>query len=253
MSRQQPLIEGFEALTAPQLRPHGIRSTIREFLLIGAGVLAALAGQAGWQRYQEHRLETIYLRELLEDVVEIEKRLESALREERASQETTLKMMAAIQSDDPIPFDTLRAWMTPPGWPMWYGEARYVLGTITALNQSGDLRLLKEDRVRIAISGYADVMEAEKEEFGRWVDLSITNGALLHELGSEAVSNFPVGEELDVRATRVAMFVDAIQDQPELRAILVQLQFARRNRIFYLDRMESSTTELRQLLEESAG
>ncbi|MQA92217.1 MAG: hypothetical protein GEU90_18660 [Gemmatimonas sp.] len=60
-------------------------------------------------------------------------------------------------------------------------------------------------------------MEAEKEEFGRWVDQSIAWGARIHELGAEEVRTFPVGKGSTREQPRLAMFGQSIQDRPELR------------------------------------
>lgn len=62
--------------------PGSWRAAFREFVVIVAGVLAALAAQAWWTSHEDRARERDYLAQLLADTRENERRLETAIHED---------------------------------------------------------------------------------------------------------------------------------------------------------------------------
>ncbi len=124
------------------------RSAVREFALIVAGVLTALAAQAWWETRQERAREEAYLLQLVADARETERRLGVALAEEELAEISTRSIAEAVRSGGPLLEDSIRAWLTPPRWIFWYSDPRPVLGTVASLLETGDLRVMRADKVR---------------------------------------------------------------------------------------------------------
>jgi hypothetical protein len=225
------------------------RSAAREFALIVAGVLTALAAQAWWEARQEREREAAYSVQLVADAQETERRLEAALASERLAEISTRWLAEALQSEGPLLEDSIRAWLTPPRWIFWYSDPRPVLGTVASLLQTGDLRLLRKDAVRRATSAYANEINGEQIEFSRWVEQDIDALSAFETLGSRLVDEFPFTKTPEDTGMRGAIFITALRNSPEIRSLLLTTETARRNRVFYLERMRDATIRYRASLE----
>lgn len=225
------------------------RSAVREFAVIVAGVLTALAAQAWWETRQERTREEAYLAQLVVDAQETEQRLEIALAEEQLAEISTRSMADALRTGGSLLEDSIRAWLTPPRWIFWYSDPRPVLGTVVSLLETGDLRLMRTDAVRQATSAYANEIQGEQIEFSRWVEQDIAALSTFEAHGSRLVADFPFTRSREDTGARGALFLSALRGSPELRSVLLTVETARRNRMFYLQRMREATVKFRESIQ----
>lgn len=243
-----------DELTSSYL-PRGSRAAIgrtaTQFMLIVVSVTAALVGHGVWATREERRREHVYVEQLVIDLDEMERRLARALSEEQAAGQVTLSLLSHLNDGIPVPEDSLLAWFTPPRWPFWYSDPRAVMGTVTALQHTGDLHFIGDDSLRVAVSAYSSDMSAEWDEFGRWVNLGVHWMTEFYTQGSMVTPDYPVGESEADRSRRGATFFRAMENERYLQAIMNNLQNGRRNRIFYLHRMRDATDNLRHAIERA--
>lgn len=218
------------------------RRAAGELVLIIAGVLVALAVNTWWQGRQDRSREQAYLAQLLEDTRENERRLGAALAEETRTLAAEKSLLYALRSPAPIPSDSTAAWGR--AGPLNYSDPRLLLGTVTALQQSGDLRLIGDDRLRVAIIGYAGGVDKDWEEFSRWVGIGMN--AWLDIVRAVASRGEPYPED-DVALLQAT--VRTLRHDARLPVALQAMWVAGLNRVFYLTRMRDDTARLRRLLE----
>lgn len=242
------LVTPTEAVTRPPESHPTLRRSLRDFILIVASVLTAMAAHDWRNAYAERSREQLYIEQLLIDIEEMEARLAAAIAEEEVAGATTLQILEALNSGEPVSEDSLRAWMTPPRWPFWYSDPRFVMGTVLALQHTGDLSLVRDHDLRLAISAYESDMDAEWEEFGRWVEQAVLGMNTFYDQGSRVAGPYPVGELPEERSVRAAVLFRALMPDPSLRGTLNNLQNARRNRVFYLQRMRDATEHLHRAI-----
>jgi hypothetical protein len=125
---------------------------LAEFAVIVAGVLIALAVDAWWGRRQEREQAREYLEQLLVDFQETERRLRGTVAGERERLErVSLVIDRALHG--PLPHaDSLDL-------PTGYNQFEPLTGTLTALVQGGDLRLLDSDSVRFELVAFSTLIE----------------------------------------------------------------------------------------------
>lgn len=138
---------------APRLRRTGWKSALREFVLIVAGVLAALAGNSWWESRQESAREAVYLRQLAADLRDSERIMEQGLAETQGYYLGAARVLRAYHSAEAPPPDSLATWIYQADG---YMDPRPVLGTVHGLIASGDLRLLRSDSLRSAVLAFAE-------------------------------------------------------------------------------------------------
>ena len=153
------------------------RSALREFVIIVAGVLAALAAQAWWSSAQDARREREYLAQLLGDTRENERRLEEAIAVEERAAAATLSAQAALKGPGPAPADSIIEWFNRAGTT---SDFQPVTGTYRAIASTGDLRLIRTDTLRTLLTSYAAALESEGAR------LEQLRGMVLSEISSFA-------------------------------------------------------------------
>lgn len=219
------------------------KHALAEFVLIVAGVLAALGADAWWENRQDHERERTYLAQLVADTRGNERRLEEALAQEQMQLEATKAVLGALRSAEPISGDSARAWLTRRAF--YYSDPRLLLGTFEALLQTGDLNLLRDDQVRSAVIAYANQVNADMAEFGRWIEASSS----LVAQGEMAIGDVPPGNVNE----EVARYILAVQDYPRARIGVSRSMLANGTRITYVERMLEDTRRLRGTLEAGRG
>ncbi|NNF57256.1 MAG: hypothetical protein HKN04_03360 [Rhodothermaceae bacterium] len=139
-----------------------------EFLVVVTGVLVALALNAWWADRQDRSKEQFYLRQLASDLAETERI--SAQRDqymvpfERAPR----RLAQAYFLADLPPRDSIVAWasVAPVHNPM-----SPVLGTVEAMVTTGDIGLIQDDSLRIAIVSYLDRTRSNIRGYHEWQQL----------------------------------------------------------------------------------
>jgi len=222
---------------------------LREFAVIAAGALAALAAQAWWQNRQDSERERDYLRRLLADTRENAQRIDRLIVDDSTSQ-LTVRRVAAFLFDagpPPPPPDTLVAWFLDGGF--FSSSAFYpITDTYTALLATGDLRLVRDEALRSELVAYAARMDAEREGMGRYMQQVIGDG-------SRIVRTFPFmrrlfeGDTARLRAEARAFPFVTLRSDPDATLYLFALENAKFNRLNHLRTLRRETGRLREHLE----
>lgn len=216
------------------------KPVIGQLALIVGGVLIALAVDSWWENRQERHEERAYLEQLLADLRETESRLESSIVGDVEMLDRVSRVLdRALNGSLPDSLDL----------PTGYSQFRPLTGTATALVQSGDIQLLRNDRLRFRLIAYTALINAT-ETLLRHTETLIWNsterkilGTLRHTRSSNVHGNVAWGT-IDVAA--------ALSD-PELISALQVQAAASQNRIRNLRRLQQPTTELIQLLATELG
>lgn len=223
------------------------RSTLREFVVIVAGVLAALAGQAWWQGREDRARERDYLRQLLADTRENERRLDRAIAQDSVSGRAAVRAAAALYLPRPLPpADSLVAWFEND---VFNSSAFLPLtGTYQSLLSGDRLRLLRSDALRTRVVAYGARLEQELDALQLFVGQSVGGdpGRLARTL--PFLSRTMAGDTGGAGA-RTAVDFEALRDDPDLRALLFSAQLANRNRLNHLRGLRDETRLLRRTLE----
>jgi hypothetical protein len=220
----------------------------REFVVIAAGALAALAGQAWWQGRQDRDRERDYLQHLLADTRENAQRIDRLITDDSSSQQTVRRVASFLyDAGPPPPRDTLVTWFLDGGF--FSSSAFYpITDTYTALLATGDLRLVRDEALRSELVAYAARMDAEREGMGRYMQLVIGDG-------SRIVRTFPFMRRLFsadsalMRADARAFDFAQLRRDPEVTLFLFALENAKFNRLNHLRTLRRETSHLRERLE----
>jgi hypothetical protein len=222
-------------------RGAGWRTALREFLVIVAGVLAALGAQAWWEGRQEREREQEYLHQLLADVRENEHRLNDAIREDSAGAHALSRVMRAMQAPEPLPAaDSLLAWILRAGAA---SDFQPLTGTSGALLMTGDLRLVRNDTLRARLVAYSATLESEH---ARQQQLREATLALIGPLARALP--FLQGVFLNEVHAGDADF-QRMRSDPEAAVLFFSLQANTMNRLSGLRRARDEARRMRRALE----
>jgi len=224
------------------------RRVLREFAVIAAGALAALAGQAWWQNRLDREREHDYLRHLLADTRENSRRIDRLIVDDSTSEQTVRRVAAFVyDSGAPPARDTLVAWFIDGGF--FSSSAFYPLtDTYTALLATGDLRLIRDESLRRELVAYAARMDAEREGMGRYIQQVIGDG-------SRIVQTFPFMRQLfspdtaRIRAEARAFPFERLRHDPNVTWYLFALENAKFNRLHHLRTLRDDTRRLQRQIE----
>src|ERR1044072_116842 len=143
--------------TGPRLPTINWRKAAAEFLLIVVGVLVALSVDALRQSIGERQRADSYLVDLRSDMQQMLQIVDRCIAFDSQAYARTASMVDYLQSADRVPEATVRTWRT-----ISWSQFVTVDGTIRALYETGDLRLMSRD-VRHSLSAYlTDQRNAER-------------------------------------------------------------------------------------------
>lgn len=223
----------------------GWRTALREFATIVAGVLCALAAQAWWQGHEERGRERDYLRQLLSDTRENERRLDDAVATDSAAAHFAARAMDALTgSAPPPPADSLVAWVGRSGRA---SNFQPLAGNYQALLGTGDLRLVRSDSLRARLAAYAAAVESEGERQAQFRGI-VTSGAGPMARALPFMRRAFLG---DVSAAGVD--VARLRADPDAAAVLFTMQAASANKLAGLRQLRDETRGLRRALEAAPG
>lgn len=135
---------------------------IGEFILIVTGVLVAMAANTWWTSRQDHTKERSYLAQLLADTRANQERVDSAFASDSAAMVSTRRLLALLSDTTPAPPDSARRGL-PGGDAFASPDFRPLLGTYTALLETGDLQLLDSPGLRFRLVAYQSSLESVRE------------------------------------------------------------------------------------------
>lgn len=221
----------------------------REFLVLVAGVLTALAAQAWWESREDRGRERDYLRQLLVDTRENERRLATAIAEDSAAAIGVTRAMDALQGSTrpPPPADSVVAWVRAGGAA---SDFQPLAGTYAALLGTGDLRLAQGDALRQRLATYAAAMDVERERLAQYREVVI-------EVVGPMARAMPFMRRVFLRDPGGLQAGDAeiarMRDDPEVAAVLLTVQAASTNRLSALRRLRRETGRMREALEADSA
>ena len=216
-----------------------------EVAVIVSGVLLALAADSWWEQREERRQAEEYLQQLLNDFRQTERQLQNAIGGDTRKFESASRVVDRAYRGDFPPADSLEL---PTGYDFFLPPT----GTLTALVQGGDLRLLDSDTLRFELVAYASLVDDIKTVL-RHSETMIWNsteriilGRARHSQsalrrGANSVSNWG---QVDVAGT--------LNDPEVISALQVQAA-ASQIRLFNLRRLEKPTGRLIQLIQAELG
>jgi hypothetical protein len=137
-----------------------VRWFAAEYMIVVLGVLTAVALNAWWGARQDAGREEAYLRQLVADLQESERRFAEADRRVAFADEGRTRLLHAFWMPDASPKDSVLYWADVSAY---YEDPRSLLGTVTALLSTGDLNLIRDDSIRSAITGFAEAEERYAE------------------------------------------------------------------------------------------
>lgn len=222
----------------------GARWFAAEFLVVVTGVLVALALNAGWEKRQDIARERAYVTQLAVDLRINQQRLQEAIRLEETTRDGAAAVMAAISAGAPIRADSANAWMIERR-ASFYSDPRLLLGTVSALMQTGDIKLLRNPVVRQQVIEYESQIEADQAEFGRWVDQL---ASYLQEFYATGVGSDRWGQT-DVTLPHQVRALTAGKPDQAMLGSFFGMYWTSGIRITYLQRMLEETRTLLAALE----
>ena len=143
-----------------------------EFLLIVAGVSVALAADAFWEFRTGLEREAEYLDQIRSDLSENERRLLAALEDEDMTEASVQLAIGAVVSAQPVSADSVQEWFHGRRG-LSYADPRLLTGTLDALVNTGDLRLIRDPFVRQGLLSYLPKIEQDRAEYDRWAGLGV--------------------------------------------------------------------------------
>lgn len=219
---------------------------VREFLLILASVLTALAAQALWESHQERVRERDYLRQILVDTRQNERLLNAAVEEDSLHTVASVRLMRALAAPGPLPpRDTLVDWI---GSAASASDYQLQAGTLHALLGSGDLHLVRNDSLRGLLADHQAFVGAQADR--------------LQEIRRMTFAQIPAYVHAVPFLQRLYAFgrvqpspgeLERLRGDTAFRETLFVLQSALLNRLRGLAALQASTRRLRNALEAEPG
>ena len=211
-----------------------------ELAVIVAGVLIALAADSWWERRQDQNLAREYLEQLLVDVQATERRLQSTI-------DTETQRLEAVSSAISRAFGG--PWPQPDSLelPTGYNYFEPLMGTLTALIQSGDLRLLRSDSIRFEAIAFSALIH-ETETILRHTESLIWNSTERIMAGRARHSQSAARRGTNAGRGWGQVDVAGALNDPEIISALQIQAVATQVRLFNLGRLEEPTSRMTRLL-----
>jgi type II secretory pathway pseudopilin PulG len=216
-----------------------------EFGVIVAGVLIALAVDSWWERQQEQKQAGEYLQQLLVDFQETQRGLQGTI----AGDTRTLERVNSVLNRAFIgPFPPADSLDLPTG----YNYFEPLTGTLTALVEGGDLRLIGNDSVRFELIGFSALIEST-EAILRHTETLIWHGTEQLSLGRARHSRSAARGAANGGRGWVQVDVAGLLNDPDIISALQMQAAASQIRLFNLRRLEEPTTRIIRRLEAELG
>lgn len=228
------------------MRPSRVGSSLpwsrlfAEFTVIVASVLIALAVNSWWERRQERNHAREYVERLLADLQATERRLRSTIETETQRLEAVKSVVGRAQSGPWPHADSLEL-------PTGYNYFEPLKGTLTALMQGGDLRLLHSDSIRFEIIAFSALLH-ETETVLRHTEDLIWNSTERVVIGRARHSQSAARRAANAGRGWGQLDVAGVLNDPDIIGALQIQAAASQIRLFNLGRLEEPTTRLIRLL-----
>ena len=149
-----------------------------EIAVVVAGVLIALALNAWWAARQDAARERVYLTQLATDLAATERLMDErdSLTTERAYYGIE-RLLVAYGTTPRPPADSVFSWLRRAGY---VPSPRPVLGTAEGLVESGNLAVVADDSLRVAVSAYLDASREHLTDQAWAFELANNHLTVLH-------------------------------------------------------------------------
>lgn len=193
----------------PRQAPPGLKWASRELLIVVVGVLIALGLDSWRQSIAEDRTETAYLESLLEDLDADAAELDRAHRQATTTERAARTVLDVIEGRaDGIAADSLALAVEYAGFLYLPSYFPY---TFNELVNTGNLRIIRDPRLRREIASYYNFIESEKQWWDRYRSI---------QAAYTQVAQGTLGPDIRARI----MMSEPIEASPEdRRRILVEL------------------------------
>ena len=212
---------------------------LAEFAVIVAGVLIALAVDSWWERQQERNHAEEYLEQLLVDFQETERRLRATIAADTERLEHVSSVIGRAMRGPLPPADSLEL-------PTGYNYFEPLTGTLAALIQGGDLRLLRSDSIRFALTTFSTLIN-ENQTILRHTETLVWNSTERLILGRARHSQSTRREANGRRGWGQVDVAGALSDPEIISALQVQAMTSQ-IRLFNLGRLEEPTSRIIRLI-----
>jgi len=138
------------------------RAAAVQLLTIVTGVLVALAAQSLWNRRQDSEREREYLTQLRADLAQTSARVAESITTQEITVHKLGRLRQALHSTDDAPPDSVRVWVRHR-----MATADFTTSTLDALLQTGDVNLIADDSLRLAIIAYAAQLDEIRRSLER--------------------------------------------------------------------------------------
>ncbi|WP_412069193.1 hypothetical protein [Rubrivirga sp. IMCC43871] len=139
-----------------------------EVVIVIVGVVIGFQVTAWGQERADQDKEQTYLRQLSRDLAETERLADDLARTMAPLERAPRRLAQAYFLPEPPPRDSVVHWaaVAPAYW-----EISPVLGTAEALVSTGDVGLIRDDSLRIAITAYLEKARENIRGWGAWKDV----------------------------------------------------------------------------------
>ena len=139
-----------------------------ELAIVVLGVVIGFQVTSWGQEQANQDKEQTYLRQLSRDLAETERLADDLARKMVPLERAPRRLAQAHFLPEPPPRDSVVAWtsVAPAYW-----EISPVLGTAEALVSTGDIGLIRDDSLRIAITAYLEKARENIRGWGAWKDV----------------------------------------------------------------------------------
>jgi hypothetical protein len=221
--------------------PLPLKRLFAEFAVIVVGVLMALAADAWWEARLERREARNYSERLLVDFQETQRRLRGTI----AGDTETLEFVNAVvdrafRGVFPSP-DSLEL-------PTRYNQFEPLTGTLTALVESGDLRLIQNDSLRFELVAFLSLLETS-EQFLSHTETMIFDSIERVTLGRARHSQSASRQAANRGSGWGQVDVRGVLNDPDIIGALQMQAGASQMRIFNLRRLEEPIERIIHLAE----
>ncbi len=239
ISRTSPSMNREAGLSLPWKR------LIAELAVIVAGVLIALGTDSWWEQRQERRQAEAYLRQLLVDFRETERQLQNAMAGDTEKFALANAVIDRAYRGQFPPPDSLEL-------PTGYHYFLPVTGTLTALVQGGDLRLLAGDTLRFELVSYSSLIDETKTVL-RHAETLIWNSTERIAHGRARHSQSAMRRAANDGSSWGQVDVAGALNDPEIISALQIQAAASQIRLFNLRHLQEPTSRLIRLIQAELG